>query len=84
MGTGKHYGAGGSSYGYGSGSSYKPSAPSYGRSYSYDPAPKYGATPHGASVGDKVTKFSSMEPKYGHSTDFRYPSLDRSTVGKDR
>ncbi|XP_070195537.1 FH1/FH2 domain-containing protein 3-like isoform X13 [Littorina saxatilis] len=92
MGTGKHYGSGSSYGGYGGSSSYKPpAAPSYGRSYSHDAATKYGgaAGSGGASVLDKAKKFSgsSMDSKYGgHSTgtDYRYPSLDRSTLGKDR
>ena len=84
MGTGKNY-ASGSSYGYGA-TSYKPPAPSYSRSYSYDPTPKYGASGGGAAVVDTIKKFSSpsMDPKYGPGTDYRYPSLDRSTLGKDR
>ncbi|KAK7469599.1 hypothetical protein BaRGS_00036389, partial [Batillaria attramentaria] len=81
MGTGKNYGSGSSYGGY---SSYKTPAPSYNRSYSYDASkPKYTTPSSAASVVDKIKKFSSMEPRYGQ-TDYRYPSLDRSTAGKDR
>ncbi|XP_076448722.1 FH1/FH2 domain-containing protein 3-like isoform X2 [Babylonia areolata] len=88
MGTGKNYATGGgsSSYGYGgSGSGYKPPAPAFNRSYSYDPGPRYGAGGSSA-VGDTIKKFSagSMDPRYGAGTDYRYPSLDRSTLGRDR
>ncbi|KAL8613903.1 hypothetical protein ACOMHN_032893 [Nucella lapillus] len=84
--AGRHYGTGSSSYGYGSGlsSSYKTPATGYSR---YDPAPRYSGSSVGATaVMDKIKKFSSSKdtPKYGGGTDYRYPSLDRSSLGRDR
>ncbi|XP_076470053.1 FH1/FH2 domain-containing protein 3-like [Babylonia areolata] len=81
MSSGRHYGSG-SSYGY---SSYKTPATG-GSGYSrYDPAPRYGGS---TSVMDKIKKFasSSMDTsRYGGGgTDYRYPSLDRSSLGRDR
>ncbi|ESO98223.1 hypothetical protein LOTGIDRAFT_159013 [Lottia gigantea] len=79
MGTSKLYQSPSAAYssGYNRGSSY--STPN--RSLSYDPSSRYAGNVNNSSVRDRMKKFA--EPKYDYSSN-RYPSIDRSTVGRDR
>ncbi|XP_050397693.2 uncharacterized protein LOC126815796 isoform X5 [Patella vulgata] len=79
MGTSKKYNSPSSAYnsGYNRGSSY--GTPS--RSLSYDPG-RYNNS-NASSVKDRMKKFAAEPKSYEYSSN-RYPSVDRSTLGRDR